>query len=135
MQDISQELEGLVNICTYAHRAMSGGLVWLSWCGHSAKSKLRKTVPAHGSTLLALTSWFARQLLQNFDKLEFMHFDIALRNVLQNPPEDWHWCQASFVYPSIGHYCEHVSGCEEGLGWRSSVGSELVPGRHKERPS
>ena len=49
-----------------------------------------------------------------------MHFDVALRSALQRPPADWYWCQASFVYPSIGHYCEHVSGCEEGLGWRSS---------------
>ena len=68
-----------------------------------------------------MTSWFARMLLlQNFDKLEFCHFDAALRNALENPPANWYWCQASFVYPSIGHYCEHISGCEEGLGWRSS---------------
>ena len=43
-----------------------------------------------------------------------------MRNLLQSPPEDWHWCQASFVYPSVGHYCEHLSGCQEGLGWRES---------------
>ena len=119
MQTVSQELEDLVRICTCAHRQRAGGLVWLSWCG-GAGGKTRKSAPCHGSTLIAMTSWFARQLLQNFDKLEFMHFDIALRNVLQKPPADWDWCQASFVHPSIGHYCEHVSGCQEGLGWRSS---------------
>ena len=119
LQNVSQELHDLVKICTYAHRQRAGGLVWLSWCG-GAGGKSRKTAPCHGSTLLAISAWFARQLLLNFDKFEFMHFDIALRSVLQNPPADWTWCQASFVYPSIGHYCEHVSGCQEGLGWRAS---------------
>ena len=99
MQNISQELEDLVKISTYAHKHMSGGLVWLSWCGLSAKSKGRKTVPTHGSTLLAVTSWFARQLLQHFNDLEFCHFDIALRNVLQKPPGDWNWCEASLCTP------------------------------------
>ena len=94
-------------------------MIWLSWCG-GAGGKTRKSAPCHGSTLLAVTSWFARQLLLIFDKLEFMHFGIALRDVLQTPPAGWDWCQASLVHPSIGHYCEHVSGCEEGLGWRSS---------------
>ena len=119
MQNISEELQDLVKICTFAHRQRAGGLVWLSWCGGGG-GKSRKSAPCHGSTLLAVTSWFARKLLDNFDKLEFMHFDVALRNVLQRPPADWYWCQASFVYPSIGHYCEHVSGCQEGLGWRAS---------------
>ena len=120
MKQVSEELEDLVKICTYASRQHAGGLVWLSWCGLSEKSKGRKTVPCHGSTLVAVTSWFAQKLLENFDILEFCHFDIALRNLLQSPPGDWFWCRASFVYPSIGHYCEHLSGCEEGLGWRQS---------------
>ena len=119
LQNVSQELEDLVKICTIAHRQHAGGLVWLSWCGAEGKAG-RKTAPMHGSTLVAVASWFARELLLNFNKLEFKHFDIALRNVLQKPPADWTWCEASFVYPSIGHYCEHVSGCEEGLGWRAS---------------
>ena len=101
MLHVSQELEDLVNICTYAHRQLAGGLVWLSWCGLSEKSRGRKTVPCHGATLIAVSSWFARQLLENFNKLEFMHFDIALRNALQSPPADWHWCQASYVYPPL----------------------------------
>ena len=88
MNIVSQELEDLVKICTYASRQHAGGLVWLSWCGLSEKSKGRKTVPCHGSTLVAVTSWFARKLLENFDMLEFCHFDIALRNLLQSPPEE-----------------------------------------------
>ena len=95
MQHVSQELEDLVKICTYANRQLAGGLVWLSWCGLSEKSRGRKTVPAHGSTLVAVTSWFVRQLLIHFDKLEFIHFDIALRNVMQSPPPGWFWCKAS----------------------------------------
>ena len=65
MLHVSQELEDLVKICTYAHRQLAGGLVWLSWCGLSEKSRGRKTVPCRGSTLLAVTSWFARMLLQD----------------------------------------------------------------------
>ena len=99
MQNISQEMEDPANICTYAHRQLAGGLVWLSWCGLSAKSKGRKTAPAHGSQLVALSSWFVRKMLETCDKLSFMHFGIALRNVLQSPPEDWHWRRASFVDP------------------------------------
>ena len=103
MQDVSQELEDLVKISTYACRQNAGGLVWLSWCGLSEKSKGRKTVPCHGSTLIAVTPWFAWKLLQEFVKLESCHFDIALRNLLQSPPEDWFWCRASFVFsPPLG---------------------------------
>ena len=135
LQSVSQELEDLVKICTYAHRQRAGGLVWLSWCGGNL-GKSRKSAPTHGSALLAVTSWFARELLENFHKLEFKHFDIALRSALQRPPADWYWCQASFVYPSIGHYCEHVSGCQEGLGWRASEwGGTWCQGGTRKDPS
>ena len=120
LQNFSQELKDLVKICTNAHRWKGGGLVWLSWCGGGGRTT-RTTGPCHGSTLLAVSAWFARHLLANFDKLKFRHFDIALRSVLQKPPADWRWCQTSFVYPSLGHYCEDVSGCQETLGWRRSA--------------
>ena len=97
-QNMSPAVEGLVRISTYAGRQQDGGLAWLSWCGGSDKAS-RKSAPSHGSTLLAVTSWFARKRFDSFDKLDFCYFDVAPRNLLQNPPAHWLSCQASFVYP------------------------------------
>ena len=135
MQNVSTTLQDLAKICTFARRQEAGGLVWLSWRGASGSGKSRKRVPSHGSTLLAATSWTARCVLQDFQRFEFTHFDVALRNVLQNPPASWAWLRASFVYPSIGHYCERVSGCEASLGWRFGVAAPVVPGGHAARPA
>ena len=67
---------------------------------------------------IAITAATARKMLRDFHKLSFSHFDVALRDLLESDPEvamDW---EAGFVYPPIGNYVGHASGCEIGLGER-----------------
>lgn len=115
---LPQELTDIVRICTAAHRdGRRGGLVWLGWDGANAQGKKRK--PVHGALAFGITSLTARLMLQEFDLFEFRHFDLALIDVLMRniagARDRW---GASYVWPSIGHYVGHISGCEVGLGWR-----------------
>ena len=118
----SMELQDIVKICNQAARHQLGGLVWLCYesCGASSKSrvKARRCSPAHGAMCIAVTAKTARKMQRDWKLLGFYHFDIALRNLLEDNPEvgmDW---EAGFVYPPIGSYSTHFSGCELGVGER-----------------
>ena len=120
---VSEELNDLVRIATYAHRRGKGDLIWYSWVG----AKTRKTMPSHGSTLLGVSKEGAFKLLSAIRKeRKASHFDLWLRDACCNQTEG---LQASFVLPSVGSYDEHISGCDptntgvEG-GWRPSNWSD-----------
>ena len=51
------------------------------------------------------------------NEIQMRHWDLALLAWLEVPANSAR-LPASYVYPCIGHYKGHVSGCEEGLGWR-----------------
>ena len=112
----SEELEDIVKLCTAAHRRGKGGLVWLSWDGGGDSG--RKLAPCHASTLLAVSHLTAVVMLSEFDKFTFRHFDLALRARLEEEPGCAAQYQACYVCKSIGHYVGHLSGCQEGLGFR-----------------
>ena len=104
---ISRDLRDLIRIANQAHRY--GGrddLVWYSWCGHGkAKNK-----PSHGSTLLGVSKTGARRLRQAMiPETKPEHFDIWLRGKLFEKAHDLQGC---YVFPSIGGYDEHISGCD-----------------------
>ena len=106
---VSQELSDLVRIVTTAHRQGFGNLVWLSWCG----TYKRRATPSHGSTLLALNRFAAHRLLDKIMDSKPMHFDVWLRDVLiHDNMADSLNIGASYVWPSIGSYDEHLSGCD-----------------------
>ena len=103
---MSEELNDLVRIATFAHRRGKGDLIWYSWVG----AKTRKTMPSHGSTLVGVSKEGAFKLLSAIRKEKKAgHFDVWLRDVCSNQSEG---LQASFVLPSVGSYDEHISGCD-----------------------
>jgi hypothetical protein len=112
----TEELQDIVKLCTAAHRHGKGGLVWLSWDGGAASG--RKLSPCHASTLLAVSHLTAVVMLSEFAKFSFRHFDLALRARLEEEEGCAARYQASYVCKSIGHYVGHLSGCQEGLGFR-----------------
>ena len=77
MQQVSQELEDLVRICTYAHRAHAGGLVWLSWCGGAA-GKACKLKPSHGSTLKGSPDKLCGRAVASLFQPKQIHTPVAL---------------------------------------------------------
>ena len=79
----TQELLDIVQMCTLAHRAGHGDLVWLSWEG----SKQRKSHPCHGTTLLAISHLRATSMLMEFP-FEFRHWDLALLSALEGGEAD-----------------------------------------------
>ena len=116
---LSEELNDLVRIATFAHRRGKGDLIWYSWVG----GKPRNSVPSHGSTLLGVSKEGAFKLLSAIRKQETVgHFDLWLRDACTFQREG---LQASYVLPSVGSYDEHIPGYdptstgEEG-GWRPS---------------
>jgi hypothetical protein len=125
MMYISQDLGDLVSLVTAASRIGRGGLVWLCYDGGSGprtrKSK-PKEGPEHASTLIAISAWAARIMKERFTRLfAFQHFDLSLLQCLDQREFARNDLQASYVWPSIGHYATHNSGCEEGLGIRRST--------------
>ena len=131
----TQELLDIVQMCTLAHRAGRGDLVWLSWEG----SKQRKSHPCHGSTLLAISHLRAASMLAEFP-FEFKHWDLALLSALLDGDRAAEW-RASYTLPAVGHFQSHLSGCQEGLGVRESTsdrpwvqeGTRCFKPAHRER--
>ena len=110
----AQELRDLVRICTLANRVNCGEFVWCSWVGCNK----RRAKPSHGSTLVALTTDGARMLGLAMATWELGHFDVLLRDwLVAGGPEAPRTC---YVYPAVGHYAVHESGCEPGIGVRDS---------------
>ena len=111
----SQELTDLVRVCTQAERLGRGNLVWLAWEANNSK----KTMPSHGSTLMALTPAFARSFLSHLQEVEPDHLDLVLLRWLRKG-RAFVRERVSFLYPACGSYVAHESGCESKLGVRPS---------------
>ena len=95
-----------MRIATVAHRKGKGDLVWYSWVG----AKKKKTVPAHGSTLVGVSKDGAFKLLEAIKtQKKTMHYDVWLRECCVHQTNN---LQASYVLPSIGNFDEHISGCD-----------------------
>ena len=114
-----QDLLDLVRLGTHAAREDVGDFIWLSWCG---AKKRRRSRPAHGSTLLMLTKDFADTLAPAMETWRPAHFDILLRDWLEEEAQAA--LTACYVYPAVGSYAVHESGCQPGLGVRTAEWGE-----------
>ena len=115
--DISPELRELVQICNRAAMIGRGHFVWLGWCPKGKK----RSVPSYGIHLMAITKYGAQRLNESMTsgQIRKWHWDKVVREWLvkenfQNPKV----MGACFVWPSVGYYQTHMSGCEPGIGVR-----------------
>ena len=115
--EVSREVRDMVQICNRAAKNGRGHVVWFGW----SPAGTRRSVPSYGSHLLACTKYGAQIMLESMEKgiLKKGHWDIVLRNWLveenfQNPKV----MGASFVWPAVGYYQTHKSGCDPKLGDR-----------------
>ena len=114
---VSPELREMVQICNRAAMIGRGHLVWFGWC----PAGKRKSVPSYASHLLAITKFGAQKMLESMENgiLKKGHWDKVLRAWLvernfQNPKV----LGGSFVWPTVGFFQTHLSGCEPGIGAR-----------------
>ena len=104
----SKHLVDIVKMTSEAHRAGARDLLWLSWL--PLKSK-RVRHPTRYSGFIALTAEGARKLRFNFEEWlgEPTFFDTALRHALCENVACRAELSAGYLYPCLGHYCEHSS--------------------------
>jgi hypothetical protein len=100
----------LVKLSIQASRWGLGDLVWYSW-----EPGKRKAHPGHGTTLVGWSKKAAREIYETIKHMDTLdHFDLVLVRRLQQSQNRLSGCYTS---PSIGHYNEHISGCEGPEGW------------------
>ena len=116
-RDPPEELKDLVKMGIAAHRANIGNFLWYSWEG--ALGKGCRTKPCHGTTLVGISVKGAHMLLDaiNSGEIAMQHADVGFRHHLEKHWDDF---GCSYMYPSVGHYAVHKSGCETGLDVRES---------------
>ena len=122
-EEMSEELRDVVRCCTAAHREGLGDLVWLSWNGSANK---RRGSPSYGSQMIAYTRLAALEVKRAMVLSPPQHYDTWLRALLETrwaedaepragdeaEPRARRVWGASYVWPSIGNFDEHVSGCD-----------------------
>jgi hypothetical protein len=101
-------LRDLVKYASAAHRAKVGDLIWCTWCG----THQRPGTPSHGTTLVMISKSGAHILNSKVKTItDPTHWDVWLSKFLLNKEES-RTLRSSFIWPSIGSFCQHVSGCE-----------------------
>ena len=91
------------------HREGWGDFIWVSW----VPVKNKTTRIGHGSALILLTR-FGMEAIAHAKRrglLERGHIDLKLQQWLQETGEAER-CRACYLYPPIGSYTEHESGCD-----------------------
>ena len=104
---VTRDLRDLIQIANRAHRYHKrGDVVWYSWSGQG-KSKSR---PSYGSTLIGVSKEGAQKLMACMEMdTKPMHFDLWIKEMLYKKAHD---LQGVYVYPAVGGFDEHISGCD-----------------------
>ena len=114
---VPEALQDLVKISIAAAREEVGDFIWYSWEGSNRRGG--RTRPMHGASMIGITAEGARKLLDLMESgaLPKGHADLVLREYMETHGKEFGAC---FLYPSVGHFQSHISGCEAGLGWRQN---------------
>ena len=113
--DAPESLKDLVKISIAAAREKVGHFIWYSWEGSERPGA--KSRPMHGATMIGISHHGARKLLSLMEAghLRKRHCDLVLREYMEKHGADFGAC---YLYPSLGHYQSHESGCDANLGVR-----------------
>ena len=132
-----QKIVDLVKMSILAHRCGRGNIVWACWQPGGAGSEIRNIKRVNSGTMLVMLNRVgANTLSQQMDidsastpqgPMAPRHFDLALKDFLSNPQVN-SAAKACYIFPPVGNYTTHVSGCDKyfstGAGrpscWRES---------------
>ena len=108
---LSGNVADLLRMATKCHRENMGDLIWFGWCSHdngTAASWLSK-----GSTGIMINRRGAQTVAQAMEenKIQRGHIDLELLKWLRSPNEA-KLARASYIYPSVGSFFQHPSGCD-----------------------
>ena len=108
---LSSNVADLLRMTTKCHRENMGNLVWFGWCSQSNGSA--PTWLCHGATGVALTRQGAAAVSAAMEsgKVQRGHIDLELLRWLRAPGEA-KMAKASYIFPSVGSYFQHPSGCD-----------------------
>ena len=106
---MSSNVADIIRMATMCHRQKMGDLIWYGWASQTALPSWL----SHGSTAIGLTKKGAREISAAMDegRVERGHIDLVLLSWLQTPGEAAA-AQACYIYPSVGAFFEHPSGCD-----------------------
>ena len=108
---LNQEVADLIRMATFAHRQKCGELIWFGWeCQGSGKQPSWLWKASHG---IMLTQRGAGHIADGMhtNKILRDHIDLALAWWLRRPYVAER-TKACYLYPPIGSYGAHISGCD-----------------------
>ena len=100
----------MMRIATMCHRAGMGDLIWVTYC----PSKAKPSRIGHGSACILVTKHgmqAVHKAATETGKLARGHIDLELQRWLRSSGEA-KAARACYLYPPIGSYTEHASGCD-----------------------
>ena len=105
----TQDVCDMVRIATMCHREGWGDLIWASW----NPSKSKPTRLGYGTQCLLATRFGFKAIWDAKQRGVLMrgHIDMKLKEWLRLPGES-ELARACYLYPPIGSYTEHASGCD-----------------------
>ena len=106
----SRDVCDMMRIATMCHRSDMGDLIWVTYC----PNKQHTSRIGHGSACILVTKSgmeAVRQAAKGSNLLQRGHIDLVLQAWLRCPGEAAK-ARACYLYPPIGSYTEHASGCD-----------------------
>ena len=112
---LSQYLEDMVRYATACHRQNVGDVIWCGWVpGGPGSNPKRKASIGFGSHFLMVSKRGFATLRRDFVHHEHLrtptHIDLALKKWMI---ETWRDSRACYLWPAIGNYTAHISGCSK----------------------
>ena len=121
-KDPSKRLVDLVRMSISAHRVKHGDIVWACWQPGGAGAKIKDIYRVNSGAMLimlnprgadAIAAQIARAAVSHKSMpLQPWHFDLALKAWLANKHVNKEH-RACYIFPPVGNYVQHVSGCDE----------------------
>ena len=114
----TKHLTDLVKMSILAHREKVGNIIWACWQPGGAGAKIKDIRRVNsGAMLIMVTQDGADSMDAQLNKgpagggMRPWHFDLALKGWLQSAAAS-DKAGACYVFPPVGNYTTHISGCD-----------------------